>query len=83
MSTEPSERSLKAMARERVILQGAYCIDPDAAAQVADRLIAEAVQADRQRILALLVAEEWPDPDDNRHMAILVSDVRSIVEDTP
>lgn len=62
---EPSERSLEAMARERVVLQGAYCIDPEAAARVADRLIAEAVQAERQgcgvdAVCAPLIFSEGP-----------------------
>lgn len=56
----PNPATVAAMAAERMIVacyehptneSGVYAIDPDTAAEVADRLIAEAVAAERQRIL--------------------------------
>lgn len=79
MSTEPSKRSLNTM-HEVLLDDGGLA--PWTTALAADRLIAEAVQAERQRILDALAKEEWPDPETG-HPALLSSVVRSIMEDTP
>jgi len=53
-----SDKSIQAMAEQRVVLQGAYCIDPHEAAEVADRLVAEAEAALREHILTALGPED-------------------------
>lgn len=66
MSDEPTEGALAAMAAERMIVpieacDGVYAIDPETAALVADRLVAEAVERERARCDTLLnlAQEAW------------------------